>query len=151
MVAINSLTDPSHHLDNIAWFDILAVLELALGLIAGSLPSLGKMFHLYDKQTTNRGLSGRTPVGKGNTAGGTNKRISKQLSSRHHQAAGSELVLVPKGVRRASEPRVSGATYVDEELEIGRKSGIVQQTSFSVSKTVKGGEAEGHYWKVEAA
>lgn len=132
---------------------MLSLLELAIGLIAGSLPSLGKMFHLYDKQTTNRGLSGRTPVGQGNTAGLTPKHISKRLSSRHHQDVGSDLVLVPREARRGSEPRVSGATYVDEELQIGRQSGIVQQVSFSISKASKGaqGEAEGHYWKVETA
>lgn len=128
------------------------MIELAIGLIAGSLPSLGKMFHLYDKQTTNRALSGRTPVGQGNTGGGTHKHASKQLSSRPHHDVGSDLLLVPpRAGRRESEPRVSGATYVDEEMEIGRQSGIVQQVSFSISKEPKGGEAEGHYWKVEAA
>lgn len=47
--------------DNNVWIPLLSQVELAIGLVSGSLPGIGKMFHFFDpptKPSSRRGHEG---------------------------------------------------------------------------------------------
>lgn len=125
--------------DNTVGYEIMCVIELGFGQIAGSAPTLGKMFHLYDKPSTTNATPARFNVGR------TSRTISQRLSSRLRRDTDSNLTLVPRA-RAESVSRKPPATY-DEEANT---HGIVQQISFSILKAEKGKEGEGNFWKIEA-
>lgn len=91
--------------DNTVWFEMLYVIEIAIGLIAGSLPPLGKMFHLYDKPAAGYGGLSRTlEHTANNTLVGTARRMSSKTSKRTgpqlHPDGGSDVVLRSVGPTR---------------------------------------------------
>lgn len=93
----NALSD-----DNV-WIPLLSEIELAIGLITGSLPGIGKMFHFFDPPTKPSSRRGNEGWVANNSVGGS--PLDDMISL--HERVSRNCVSDTSSARRPSVPKLS--------------------------------------------
>ncbi|KAJ4405906.1 hypothetical protein N0V82_010237 [Gnomoniopsis sp. IMI 355080] len=91
-------------LDNNVWIPLLSQIELAIGLITGSLPGIAKMFHFFDPPTKSTSRRGQEGWVANHSVGGS--PVDDMISL--HELGSRNYTSESKSTRRPSVPKLSG-------------------------------------------